>query len=32
MIDWIDIELFLCHPVSNKNKYKVTNEETIRFN
>ena len=32
MIDWIDIELFLCDPISNKNIYKVTNQETIRFN
>ena len=32
MIDWTDIELFLCHPIGIKHKYEVTNQETISFN
>ena len=32
MIDLIDIQLFLCQPISIKHKYEVTNQETISFN
>ena len=32
MIDWIDIQLFLFHPISIKHKYEFTNQETISFN
>ena len=32
MINWIDIQLFLCRPVSIKHKYEVNNQEAISFN
>ena len=32
MTDWIDILLFLCHPISIKHKYEVVSQETINFN
>ena len=31
MDDWIDIKLFICHPISIKHKYEVFNQETISF-